>query len=486
MIRKTTFHLLSALAMTTLAMTACTDSYPGIDYDYGEDAPENTESYDENPLMVFVNEQNFFSISATRSGHGAWDDDNLAGYDNLMERSKDHPFYVYAFRCTKDENGLLPNDADMRTTLYDEKQKNGHIYQDCLLDASYGDASAKHGIRTFLQGGNQSGALEWAEPYLGQIFHYSAKYQDYGYNFFGYFIDAEDPSKGTSNGQLVRDKDSIYYKNFEIDGATDVMAGYAPKLTRELLIRKRPIWGQKSDAYESEINKILNIGGYSTYAAHREVHPEINIKHQLTRLQFRARAAAESLKDNPVIIKGISVNSKYRGDLVVAHQDTNRVGFHAYEATDFIKLRQKTTQPGVSGSTEFNNLIAWDPTRTAGEQKKDTIGESLMIVPDSQYTIRVNYIQLNHDYQGNETPTQLQMDVVFKAPKTSQFYDKEKQCYMFSAGKYYELTIGVFGLEGIEVKYEIDPWTDGGNVDIDPDGSGVDPDISVGANITKR
>ena len=60
--KKQTLNALMAAVASLPCMIACTQSYPGLDYDI-EDGVQNTETYDKTPIMVFVNEQNFFSIS---------------------------------------------------------------------------------------------------------------------------------------------------------------------------------------------------------------------------------------------------------------------------------------------------------------------------------------------------------------------------------------------------------------------------------------
>ena len=61
-------------AATVMLLAACNQSYPGLEFDYPENEIENNETYNKTPLMVFVSEQDFFSITATR-GMGPFDND---------------------------------------------------------------------------------------------------------------------------------------------------------------------------------------------------------------------------------------------------------------------------------------------------------------------------------------------------------------------------------------------------------------------------
>ena len=66
---KNRLRIATSIALVALAaLSSCSDSYPGLTYDYNGDKITNNETYDKTPVMVFVNKQNFFSVSATRGG----------------------------------------------------------------------------------------------------------------------------------------------------------------------------------------------------------------------------------------------------------------------------------------------------------------------------------------------------------------------------------------------------------------------------------
>ncbi len=477
MIRRFKLHFASVLTAALPLLAACTDAYPGIDYDYGDgDGMNNTETYDETPLMVFINEQDFFSISATRVGTGAMEEDNLAGWPTWAERLKNSNLYFYAFRSSKDAQGPIKEEPDFRTTLADEiaagnQSNEDHAYKDCLLDGSVmgdveygmlGRIRANEGDDT----NKNSGKIVWDG---GKEFFYSAKYQDVGFNFFGYFLDKESPS-----AKIVRDKDSIYYENFEIDGAMDVMCGIAPKLTRELVIKKRPIL--EAPEYENEVNKIVNIGGYSTYAAHRQVFPEIGLKHILTRMKFQAYAASEELTTDSsyVVIQGISVKSPYKGNLVVASKNTSRIGFHTTKDSTFLVLRDTVKAGEEYGSDKFDIEINYNEA-LGDNQKKYRIGESLMLVPGEKYKMELSFIQYIKQKDGTFRPFYMKTTYDFYAPLNDKnFWNEETGKYEFLAGKYYVINIGVYGVEKVRISATINEWEDGGNVDVDPDGDNDD------------
>ncbi len=456
--------------MLTFALSllvSCNDAYPGLDYDNGKDPITNTEQYDRTPLMVFVNGQNFFSISASRAGTGAMGDEHVNGY---LERLKDARFFVYAFRASTDEQGPNANDTpDLRVTLNDEERENGEqrVYWNCLLDGSRYDNANKAGMEARLNM-DEGGNLVWY-PRADETFYYSARHQETGYNFFAYYIDQEEPNSQTGNGRIVRsERDRVYYDDFAIDGAMDLMCGYAPKLTREL------IWEKKKGLSETEVNRILNIGMYSTYAAHREIHPEIDLKHQLTRLKFKAMAGDAPNNDGEYIeVNRISVNSLYKGEFVVAATDTSKVGFHPDGSAEYLILRDKVQEDETIGKDTYAYPVRWVDGKE--EQDKVDIGESLLVYPDDVYRMRIEYTQYLRNKDGETfRPVRMMSEYDLKAPQNGKFFNEETGQYEFKAGHVHNVTITVYGLEEINVDISLSKWNwdEDGDINIDPD----DPD----------
>ena len=71
-----------AAFMATLLAVSCTDSYPTLIHNDGSQIG-NDETYDRTPIMMFVNEQNYFSITATR-GTGVFDEEHYVRRDPFL------------------------------------------------------------------------------------------------------------------------------------------------------------------------------------------------------------------------------------------------------------------------------------------------------------------------------------------------------------------------------------------------------------------
>lgn len=103
-------------AATMMLLAACSQSYPGLEYEFPDNEIGNTETYNKTPIMLFVNEQNFFSITATR-GMGAFENDGINQGVSQMQKQK-ATLYVYSFRNGQDQQGPLTSAADLTKTRY--------------------------------------------------------------------------------------------------------------------------------------------------------------------------------------------------------------------------------------------------------------------------------------------------------------------------------------------------------------------------------
>ena len=149
-----------------------------------------------------------------------------------------------------------------------------------------------------------------------------------GYNFFAYSIgdistdDFSTEDQSVNWGMPERLEDQVVYRNFTIDGAQDIMAGYAPPIEHA---------ANSAPDLTQEERELVKVFGYSTFAAHRGIDPMINLRHQMTRIRFRGVAGAPSA--NHTSIHSIHVKCYNKGDFIVAHRDTNQVGFHPYNTS---------------------------------------------------------------------------------------------------------------------------------------------------------
>lgn len=449
-------------------LLSCAQSYPGLEYDEG-DHIHNEEAYDKTPIMLFVNEQSFFSVTATR-GTDAFDSE-LKTHNIKMKNTK---IYVYAFRNGKDVHGPFAEPVDFTKSAYSDRA-NDPDHQDCLLDGIDYNMGLEMVMPT-MEDKFMTGALRPTEREK-QDLYYSSTYQDVGFNFFAYYID--DIKIDANNTK--REKDKIYY-DIEIDGSQDILCGSAPQLTKEVLQAKK--------VYETlskeDRDKILAIDGYSTFAAHREVHPEVEMSHQLTRLKFFAYPGDKNADD--IIITGVSVNTPYKGRMTVAARSLDEVG------TDFTVSEEKKElflheEPEVG---EGDILL---PSKELGEytfkydpeakdkngnvnpiwqnQQPTRLGESLMIPPTDSIELKIYYKQniyvgLDNDYSDGvrDGMEYRNLQTVYKVD--APMNDDTGRCY-FEKGYSYPLHIAVYGLQKIDVIVYIPSWNEGGGIEVDPD-----------------
>ena len=129
--------VLSLLTMTAV-VAACTQSYPTLVYDEPEnnlDVLNKDGMSNRTPIMMFVNPQDFFSVTATR-GSGPFPPADLTKY-------QDGTIYVYAFRSDYNMQGtVLTSLPSLRNTAYATLNRPNGINNDsvnltdCLLDGS--------------------------------------------------------------------------------------------------------------------------------------------------------------------------------------------------------------------------------------------------------------------------------------------------------------------------------------------------------------
>ncbi len=430
-----------------LALVACTDSYPKLESD-DDYLVSNDETYNLVPIMLFINEQDYFSVSATR-GTGPFEEGNTEKYFNST-------FYVFSFRDGCDEQGALAYETDFTKTRYADGYSSTEYYDpesaDCLVDGT----DYRMGMSMYPSADNAGGMLQTH----GIVMYYPSVYQDVGYNFFAYYIDDIEPT------QVNRTESGISY-DVEIDGTQDIMCGMAPKLTSEVLDNKIAAGLTISD---DERTRILNIGNYSTYAARRSVNPEIELEHELTQLRFVAYPGDN--RSGSITITGISVNSRYKGTMTVASRDTDYLGMAFSDERTDLELCEASVDGVTSCAPLESYTIEWDESMsgTSWQNRPSVdVGGCLLLAPDSVYTLTLYYTQTITADNGGTEEVDLRTVYTLKADNSSYYYDGTTGNYIFRPGYVYTVRIGVYGLQEISVSVNIAGWQDGGDVTLDPD-----------------
>lgn len=357
---KRTKHIVNILtaAVTLLLTASCNVSYPDLDLPQGE-PPTNDEdvNIDKTSILLYTSNPAYFSVvSDTRGsvgtrGTGAFEPMETVAYNR--DKYLNAKFHIFAFRAYNDADpnggqGVLTEEPSMSRYRYAQDASGGNMDEyntSCLLDGP----EYKLGMPFKFEPDQFIGTMNVLTKDYPEDIYYSSRYQDVGYNFFGYFVDDLDLSNYT------REKDKITY-DIEIDGYQDVLVGAAKTPLTEADFAEGGIYEKAARLTEEEKQKILNTpGNYSTFAAHRNVHPVVNMKHQLTMLKFFAYPGASSAKD--VVIKDISVMTLTKGTLTVASRniDDCKLVFKPENEVDVlqkaVKLGEYQKETDESGET---------------------------------------------------------------------------------------------------------------------------------------
>ena len=283
-------------------------------------------------------------------------------------------------------------------------------------------------VKATAPGGTASGAIEVLNASVdpAEPFYYVAKNR---YDFYGYHVDdaaAQEP---------VREAARVHVP-FEINGAQD------------LLIAKAD---QQADIDKAEASITVE-NAYSAYAARRNVHPTLKFQHQLARFTFEIVAGSAS--GSNVNVDYITVDSKYKGNLVVVG-DARGIADVTEDVTSF-KLQE------INGEGIAQDLTSVKPN--AYVEKRDNpkqIGESIMVIPgEAAYTLKLKTSQDGVSTDIPEQEWQIEIGNVVGAPEGA---------VAFEAGYSYKITIVIYGLEEVKITAELEEWKEGGNAILDED-----------------
>jgi hypothetical protein len=242
---------------------------------------------------------------------------------------------------------------------------------------------------------------------------------------------------------------------------------------------------------DAERNRILNIGNYSTYAAHRNIDPYVDVYHQLTRLQFRAFAGDETA--SATTIDSVYVEAPNKGRLIVAHRDPSRVGLYLNSTVGRYYLHER---PEIVDSVQPDSTVTKRMLRncnilTAGKYRVEwkekywqnkaakvmvpvferdhiDLGGSMMLPQSSEFVITI--CSTFTDAAGNEQKAISHYRVTAESlGEKPENWDEVTQQYVFKRARYYTINLVVYGLQPILVVANVESWQAGGEIYIDPD-----------------
>ena len=482
---KSVFSVLTAAAAAMLLATSCNASYPGLDYEPNpDDMPKNDEDItaDKTPIKLYTNNPGYFSLVSDTRGTGAFEEGNMTKY-------LDGTFHVFAFRADNPGGqGVLTETPDLSRSAYspNKETSNDPNHTSCLLDGE----SYLLGMPFKFENDVFTSTLGSLSKQVNYDLYWSDRYQDVGYNFFGYHIDDFTPTDGNTE----RTPDHIAY-NIELDGYRDILLGHADGI-EEADFEEGGIYGKDKiqNLTDTDRKKILSTPGfYSTYAAHRNINPIIRMKHQLVLMKFKAYAGAESARR--IRITGVSVYAPTKAKMYVATRNVDdcRMEFD-YSGKDnneaFNWKELQLSEDGYTRDAEGNVVavgaypgklkdggytVEWDDSWTASTpadaRNPQQLGAGILLPPAESYKVTLKY-DFNEGTEAN--PNWKEHETEYKVSPAKKSIDDKPT---FEAGYLYNINIAVFGLEKIEMGGSVQSWEYGGNVDINPDDNPNNPDI---------
>lgn len=283
------------------------------------------------------------------------------------------------------------------------------------------------------------------------------------YDFYGYHIDDAAVDKTDSDGEpipvVVPEEGTTVdgveltkgvYVKFKINGSQDLMTAKADPAV--------DVVGATETVDPSR--------AYSAYAARRGVQPTLTFQHQLARFKFQIRSGSES--GNTVKVDSIKILDQpadgYLKVVGLTEEEQVITTFTPAEPAealvDFV-LQQDDGAGSMKDLESVSPTDPWSSEDRATEPNK--VGESIMIVPGgSSCTIRIKTSQ-----EGVTTPIPAQEYTINAADL--MIGEESANATDFEAGKYYTITLVIYGPEEIEITATLDPWEDGGSIEWDPD-----------------
>ena len=329
-------------------------------------------------------------------------------------------------------------------TAWNGKQKL-YVYAIDRSDATFANTPLIDNVSAMSPASGNTGTLNLVDG-DGEYFYFQGSTV---YDFYGYYVDdAAQTTPGTDNAP-TRDGGTITLP-ITITGAQDIMLAKAdPQADIDA----------SEDPKKSEVTAET---AYSAFAARRGVQPTLEFNHQLARFTFNIKPGSAS--GAKVTVTAIELESNTTGTLQIAPvTDVTACNIQNPATPVYLKLMDADETNGVKDFTAYEV-----PDYTGADQAAVKVGESLMVIPGvGSYKLKVSMTQ-----EGNTPGDPLEVDdleTVIDATKVTPKEGSEGDLTMFEAGKTYDVTIIVYGMEQIEVTAELKDWEDGGSVVIDPD-----------------
>lgn len=234
--------------------------------------------------------------------------------------------------------------------------------------------------------------------------------QFYAYDFYGYYPYVEDANVTVAQNQVT--------VQYTLSGTEDLIWGRATS--------------EEQYAYSARYFRVEGNTGKV---------PSLNLKHMLTRLNFEIKTGtdviggASSEEAKKMKVKSVIIKS--------AKPNVNLTWSNSTEITDNAQLTLRN-----ENVADFPLCDAAGKPVTDFEVSQDvngvkSIGESIMLYPEKEYTLQVVLV-------NSET------DEEFVTENTLALTQNE----LFAAGKNYKVTITVHGPRAVQLNASLNPWED--------------------------
>ncbi len=397
------------------------------------------------------------------------------GSDDPQSRWSGQDLYILAYQAGETDSPKDPN--------YTEP------YIDNLPYKATSDQDAKDNkVSIMLKEKQSDGVTDTEKPY----FYFNKN----KYEFYGYYID---------------DAAASYDSDTETFGAATVATVGEPVATKELVKIPFQINGGqdlmigRTDKAADVVPNVAPSMLYSAYSSRRGAAPNLQFDHVLSRFTFNVIPGAKSagyLQITNIKVKSynkgfLNVAGTYTEDLTalttepmvamdlkhkVTTDEAGKVPYAANQAGELVALGG--TNNGINFKFNPNNVTLstgqsftqwWESNynQTAGgshDNKSIPVGESLMVIPgETMYEVIL-------DFEYNETAKAAGIDgevpsstayIMIKDVKLTGGASTTDDCFM--PGKSYDITIVVYGPEGIAVTATLKDWVDGGDQTYDED-----------------
>ena len=222
-----------------------------------------------------------------------------------------------------------------------------------------------------------------------------------------------------------------------IDGSTDLMSGKAP--FRESVF--------KGSLYSDSEKELIRKYSFSSYTARRNINPQLEFKHHLTRLRFELYPASDGA--NSVMVNSISVKSKTRGVFTVVSRNDSERGVDFSQDANYRPLFLAEADGSALIQDKYHTDYNGDFSQALYERPYVQVGGSLLVAPDTEYEVSLGMKEIRgQSYQTSST---------FTIRSSAGFVE----------GRQYVVRLAIYGMMDVRPSVEVEPWGTGGSIILD-------------------